>query len=93
MNTLIVISAFLLVFQLVLSHDTCDICEIFVMKRNVCEIRINVQDDDDAIYILYSVNSVEGFNLRRDVYLRMAIFIKQLRKIKGYRNTHLGNLN
>lgn len=93
MNTLIVISAFLLVFQLVLSHDTCDISEIFVMKRNVCEIRINVQDDDDAIYILYSVNSVEGFNLRRDVYLRMAIFIKQLRKIKGYRNTHLGNLN
>ena len=92
MNTLIVISAFLLVFKLVLSHDTCDINEIFVMKRNVCEIRIKDQNDD-PIYITYSVNSVEGFNLRRDVYLRMAIFIKQLRKIKGYRNTHLGNLN
>lgn len=90
MNTLIIISALLYVFQLVLSHDTCDIREIFVMKRDVCEIRIKDQNEDDEIYILYSVNSVEGFNLRRDVYLRMAIFIKQLRKIKGYRNTHLG---
>lgn len=90
MNTLIIISALIYVFQLVLSHDSCNISEMFVMKKNVCEIRL--KGDDVPIYILYSTNPVEGFNLKRDVYLRMAIFIKQLRKIKGYRNAHLGKL-
>ncbi|KZC11772.1 GDP-fucose protein O-fucosyltransferase 2 [Dufourea novaeangliae] len=31
-------------------------------------------------YILYDVNSPEGFNLRRDVYIRVAVFIKNLVK-------------
>ncbi|XP_044591061.1 GDP-fucose protein O-fucosyltransferase 2 isoform X1 [Cotesia glomerata] len=29
-------------------------------------------------YILYDVNQPEGFNLRRDVYIRIAVFIKSL---------------
>lgn len=29
-------------------------------------------------YILYDVNPGEGFNLRRDVYIRVAIFLKRL---------------
>lgn len=29
-------------------------------------------------YILYDVNPPEGFNLRRDVYIRIAVFIKKL---------------
>eukprot|EP00092_Neocalanus_flemingeri_P039386 GFUD01042883.1.p1 GENE.GFUD01042883.1~~GFUD01042883.1.p1 ORF type:complete len:431 (+),score=142.76 GFUD01042883.1:39-1331(+) len=29
-------------------------------------------------YILYDVNPGEGFNLRRDVYMRMAVFVKKL---------------
>ena len=29
-------------------------------------------------YILYDVNPGEGFNLRRDVYMRMAVFVRKL---------------
>lgn len=29
-------------------------------------------------YILYDVNPPEGFNLRRDVYVRIAVFLKRL---------------
>lgn len=29
-------------------------------------------------YILYDINPPEGFNLRRDVYVRLAVFIKKL---------------
>ena len=31
-------------------------------------------------YLIYSVNPGEGFNLRRDVYMRAAIFVKHLRE-------------
>lgn len=41
------------------------------------------------IYILYDVNPAEGFNLRRDVYIRLAVFIKQLRKHSGYERATL----
>ncbi|XP_023725442.1 GDP-fucose protein O-fucosyltransferase 2 [Cryptotermes secundus] len=33
-------------------------------------------------YVLYDVNPPEGFNLRRDVYMRMAIFVKKLKKFE-----------
>lgn len=29
-------------------------------------------------YILYDINPPEGFNLRRDVYVRLAVFLKRL---------------
>lgn len=29
-------------------------------------------------YILYDINPPEGFNLRRDVYVRIAVFVKNL---------------
>jgi len=31
-------------------------------------------------YILYDMNPPEGFNLRRDVYVRIAVFLKGLAK-------------
>lgn len=34
-------------------------------------------------YLLYDVNPPEGFNLRRDVYIRMASLVKTLRKDGG----------
>lgn len=40
-------------------------------------------------FLLYDVNPVEGFNLRRDVYIRMAVFIKSLRQRKNYQNAFL----
>ena len=38
----------------------------------------NKQTSKPKRYILYDVNFLEGFNLRRDVYLRTAIFVKKL---------------
>uniref|UniRef100_A0A671T9D5 GDP-fucose protein O-fucosyltransferase 2 n=1 Tax=Sinocyclocheilus anshuiensis TaxID=1608454 RepID=A0A671T9D5_9TELE len=40
------------------------------------------RNDHDIIlrYLLYDVNPPEGFNLRRDVYIRMASLLKTLRK-------------
>ena len=32
-------------------------------------------------YVLYDVNSGEGFNLRRDVYMRMAVFVNKLNQV------------
>ncbi|ALC48215.1 O-fut2, partial [Drosophila busckii] len=42
-----------------------------------------------TVYILYDVNISEGFNLRRDVYIRMAVFIRRLRRRKRFRNVRL----
>jgi len=30
---------------------------------------------------LYDVNPPEGFNLRRDVYMRMAVFVRKMKKL------------
>lgn len=35
-------------------------------------------------YVLYDVNQPEGFNLRRDVFIRMASFIHHLNKVSNY---------
>ncbi|XP_019541456.3 GDP-fucose protein O-fucosyltransferase 2 [Aedes albopictus] len=40
-------------------------------------------------YIMYDVNPSEGFNLRRDVYIRMAVFLRTLRKRPGYERSKL----
>lgn len=83
-------------FSLTLSHEieSCDINEIFLVKRTFCAKKDEVgmsdgETGDEAVFVLYSVNPVEGFNLRRDVYLRMAIFLKNLRKVKGYSKAQL----
>ena len=42
---------------------------------------INISENTAAVntrYILYDVNPGEGFNLRRDVYMRMAVFVRKL---------------
>lgn len=46
-------------------------------------------DDEPEIFVFYDVNQSEGFNLRRDVYIRMAIFLNILRQNDGYRNAKL----
>ncbi|KAH8273441.1 hypothetical protein KR018_000614 [Drosophila ironensis] len=42
-----------------------------------------------AVYVLYDVNLSEGFNLRRDVYIRMAVFVRRLRRQKRFHNVRL----
>ncbi len=91
MNILTLLTVPIFLFQLVLCQ-ICHIQEIFVIKKDFCELLgdgVVGGENIDPIFILYSVNPVEGFNLRRDVYLRMAIFIKNLRKYKEYENAHL----
>ncbi|XP_055550037.1 GDP-fucose protein O-fucosyltransferase 2 [Wyeomyia smithii] len=41
------------------------------------------------VYLLYDVNPSEGFNLRRDVYIRLAVFLKSLRRYRGYESAVL----
>ncbi|XP_026281016.1 GDP-fucose protein O-fucosyltransferase 2 [Frankliniella occidentalis] len=36
-------------------------------------------------YLLYDVNPPEGFNLRRDVYMRLAIFMHRIKKKENWR--------
>ncbi|EDV45480.2 GDP-fucose protein O-fucosyltransferase 2 [Drosophila erecta] len=42
-----------------------------------------------AVYILYDVNISEGFNLRRDVYIRMAVFVRRLQRRRRFRQVRL----
>ncbi|BFG00228.1 GDP-fucose protein O-fucosyltransferase 2 [Drosophila madeirensis] len=42
-----------------------------------------------TVYILYDVNISEGFNLRRDVYIRLAVFVRRLRRRQRFRNVRL----
>ena len=92
MKRVLFIYLFSLFFLLVLSQS-CEVKEIFMIK-DFCETNNELNNDDkkildDPVFILYSINPAEGFNLRRDVYLRMAIFLKNLRQAKGYSNAHL----
>lgn len=43
----------------------------------------------NTIYLLYDVNAPEGFNLRRDVYIRLAVFVRQLVIRKPFQNLRL----
>lgn len=56
---------------------------------NKCIPFQKVNNHSRAIFLLYDVNSVEGFNLRRDVFIRMAVFVKSLRRHKKYKHTFL----
>lgn len=70
--------------------------QIVVPQTNVChfnEILANPkplqcstssQNLAKTIYILYDVNPPEGFNLRRDVYIRLAVFVRNLRAEPGF---------
>ncbi|XP_053952064.1 GDP-fucose protein O-fucosyltransferase 2 [Anastrepha ludens] len=43
----------------------------------------------NSIYLLYDVNPPEGFNLRRDVYIRLAVFVRQISRRKPFQNIRL----
>lgn len=95
MKRVLLLCALASVLCFVSSHTSpsCDVRELFVRKRT-CEpdeikIAKPIKPTDDPVFILYSVNPVEGFNLRRDVYLRMAIFLKKLQRVSGYSNARL----
>uniref|UniRef100_A0A336MYC3 GDP-fucose protein O-fucosyltransferase 2 n=1 Tax=Culicoides sonorensis TaxID=179676 RepID=A0A336MYC3_CULSO len=49
----------------------------------------NKNNTQRPLYIIYDVHQVEGFNLRRDVYIRMATFIWSLRQKSKYKDAKL----
>ena len=51
--------------------ETTDLLTVHAIMRLVLLIR----------YILYDVNPGEGFNLRRDVFMRMAVLVKKLNEL------------
>lgn len=42
-----------------------------------------------TIYLLYEINAPEGFNLRRDVYIRLAVFLNRLQQKQNQQNIRL----
>lgn len=94
MKKLLAVNVLFMSLHLVLCNNSlsCDVREIFVIRRT-CErdefVAATRNLSEDPVYILYSVNPVEGFNLRRDVYLRFAIFLKKLRLLKEYSNAQI----
>ncbi|KAM7350381.1 O-fucosyltransferase 2 [Cochliomyia hominivorax] len=50
---------------------------------------LSIKHKKNTIYVIYDVNPPEGFNLRRDVYIRLAVFMRQFQKNPGYENLRL----
>lgn len=66
------------------AYDDCDdrpLVSHFDARHTDAETQSIAEPD---IFLLYDVNSSEGFNLRRDVYIRMAVFLNILQKHDGY---------
>lgn len=57
------------------SANTCRQLDVFLLTTAPPPT-----EQEPPLYILYDVNPVEGFNLRRDVYIRMAVFFKSLKE-------------
>ncbi|XP_053678480.1 GDP-fucose protein O-fucosyltransferase 2 [Anopheles nili] len=81
----------LAISQIVHTTHIREICE----KRDIffdvfhCQLLDTSALDECITYILYDVNPSEGFNLRRDVYIRMAVFLQFLRTQPGYHRSKL----
>lgn len=60
------------------SHKTSDRCKQLIYSQL-----------SPTIFLFYDVNPVEGFNLRRDVYIRMAVLTKILQKQPDFENIKL----
>lgn len=83
--------------------NVCDIHEIFYINKCYTNVPSSSSTSSKVpvvsssrnnnnscnLYIIYDVNQVEGFNLRRDVYIRMATFIWKLKQNPKYSNTKL----
>ncbi|XP_055685449.1 GDP-fucose protein O-fucosyltransferase 2 [Lutzomyia longipalpis] len=80
-----------------LNNLNCHIIEIFLDAESfqLCGNNDNIKiqekktSNENITYILYDVNPVEGFNLRRDCFIRLAVFVKKLKNEPGYENTKL----
>lgn len=62
--------------------------DILQLKDMCHQLKSNTEHSPPT-FLFYDVNAMEGFNLRRDVYIRMAAFIRAFRKMVGYENVVL----
>lgn len=51
--------------------------------ENACKLDFFFQCGHAQRHIFYDVNPGEGFNLRRDVYMRVAVFVRNLNRAAG----------
>ncbi|XP_055915165.1 GDP-fucose protein O-fucosyltransferase 2 [Eupeodes corollae] len=63
--------------------NTCRFDAIFKNPKPL-QCSISSRNLGKSIYILYDVNPPEGFNLRRDVYIRLAVFVRNLQMEQGF---------
>ncbi|XP_015179806.1 PREDICTED: GDP-fucose protein O-fucosyltransferase 2 [Polistes dominula] len=68
------------------NYDFCPKSDEIMRSEENCG---NFENLSNKRYILYDVNPPEGFNLRRDVYVRVAVFIKNLSKKDKKYDWHL----
>jgi len=67
----------------------CDIRDVLLTNKCYEHEVPTVNNRSSNLYVIYDVNPVEGFNLRRDVYIRMATFMRSLRKKARYKTAKL----
>ncbi|XP_029663960.1 GDP-fucose protein O-fucosyltransferase 2 isoform X1 [Formica exsecta] len=73
-----VLHIIIFIFACIVNGNELEFCEVFdkyAENSKKCSVRNNFTQKR---YILYDVNPPEGFNLRRDVYVRLAVFLKRL---------------
>ncbi|XP_076751412.1 PUB and ZnF_RBZ domain-containing protein tamozhennic isoform X4 [Xylocopa sonorina] len=63
--------------QPIVGNEFCDKPDEYGENNNKCDIQSSYSRNR---YILYEINPPEGFNLRRDVFIRTAVFVKNLIK-------------
>ncbi|KAB0804797.1 hypothetical protein PPYR_01767 [Photinus pyralis] len=56
------------------------LCFKTILMNDVCEMNTNRCEPVKYRYVFYDINPPEGFNLRRDVYMRFAIFVHKLKQ-------------
>ncbi|XP_063706965.1 GDP-fucose protein O-fucosyltransferase 2 [Culicoides brevitarsis] len=82
-------SALLLLMCQATSYKFCDIKDYLDTSKCYNDVPSFTKTKDRSFYILYDINQVEGFNLRRDVYIRMATFVWSIRQKPKYKNVKL----
>ncbi|PWA31215.1 hypothetical protein CCH79_00002911 [Gambusia affinis] len=70
-------SPFFLSISFAFALQTINSEDVFSASRTTS---VSISAAKDLRYLLYDVNPPEGFNLRRDVYIRMASLVKTLRE-------------
>lgn len=75
--------------DLFLTIHQCHATDSNILQLKDMCLRITSNSQSPPIFLFYDANAMEGFNLRRDVYIRMAVFVRTLRQTIGYENAIL----